>query len=355
MRFIFLVPDLSRSKVRQRINELLLECPPRPRTLLARALGDPRMSTSSVAGGTLNLMRHCWAARRAGADAMLATLSGKDTYGAEWSAHELPVIAWSERRRDDVCIVPDFVTDVINDLEGPAVAYLQIPTHLWKNFDYLDPRVTLWTDSPFMLECCRAKFPGKQIDIVPNVVDNDLFQFVPQESRTPGLLFAFPRKGPEFIEATRRAYQAAGGSYWRFELVDGLSIHELARRMREPQAFLASAEVEGCALPPQESMATGMVVVGKTARGANFVMEHRKTAMVAETPEAAAASLLEIEDPKLRSKISQNAYQAISRYFPDNEPATFWRENICRFESQLRLDAGRTKARQGGRRARFAR
>lgn len=300
-------------------------------------------------------MRHCWAARRAGAEAVLATPSGKDTFGAEWSAHELPVIAWSDRRRDDVCIVPDFVTEFINDVEGPAVAYLQIPTHLWNNFDHMDPRVALWTDSPFMLELCRARFPGRQIDIVPNVVDNELFPYVPQENRTQGLLFAFPRKGPEFIEATRRAYEAAGGNYWRFELVDGLSIHELARRMREPQAFLASADVEGCALPPQESMAAGMVVVGKTARGANFVMEHRKTAMVAETPEAAAASLLEIEDPKLRSKISKNAYQAISRYFPDNEPAAFWKQNLCRFESQVQLDAASTTTRPGRRRTRFAR
>lgn len=355
MRFVFLIPDLSSSAIRRRINSWLFECPPRARDLLARALGDPRMSTPSVSGGTLNLMRHCWAARRAGADAVMATPSGKDTYGSDWSAHELPFIRWSDRRPDDVCIIPDFVTDAINEVEGPAVAYLQIPTHLHTNFDYLDPRVTMWTDSPFMLERCRARFPDKQIDIVPNVVDNELFPFVAQEERTEGQLFAFPRKGADFIEATRRAYEEQGGTYWQFELVDGLSIHELAKRMQEPAAFLASADVEGCALPPQESMATGMIVVGKTARGANFVMEHRKTAMVAETPEAAAESLREIEDPKLRSRIAKNAHQAISRYFPENEPADFWRRNVAHFGAQLERDAGTAGAAPARRRVRVAR
>jgi len=92
------------------------------------------------------------------------------------------------------------------------------------NFDYLHPRIRLWTDSPFMLDICQRVYPEKQIPIVPNIVDGKTFAFRPQSERDPGLLLAFPRKGREFIEATRAAYGALGGTYWRFDLVHGVSL-----------------------------------------------------------------------------------------------------------------------------------
>jgi tetratricopeptide (TPR) repeat protein len=41
-------------------------------------------------------------------------------------------------------------------------------------------------------------------------------------------------------------------------------------------------------------MASGIVVVGRTAKGANFSMKHGETAMIAETPAAAADALFEL-------------------------------------------------------------
>jgi glycosyltransferase involved in cell wall biosynthesis len=275
-------------------------------------------------------MRHCLVARSQGADAVMATISGQDTYG-EWGLPGLPYIRWADRRPDDICIIPDFVSDLADDVTDKAIVYLQVPLHTHANFNYRDERVALWTDSPFMLEICQATYPGKEVQIVPNIIDRNKFSFIPQAQREAGLIFAFPRKGPEFIAATKEWYQKLGGVYWRFELIDGLSIHELASEFRRPQVFLASAEVEGCALPPQESMASGIVVVGKTARGANFCMEHGKTAMVAETPEEAARCLLELEDAALRDAISQNAHAYISRYFFDGEPAEFWQKTISHY------------------------
>ncbi|MGC8715160.1 MAG: hypothetical protein ACP5RH_22480 [Leptodesmis sp.] len=134
-----------------------------------------------------------------------------------------------------------------------------------------------------MQEICHATYPGKEAKIVPNIIDRDEFPFIPQSKREPGLVFAFPRKGPEFIAATQEWYRKLGGTYWRFELIDGLSIHELARQFRRPQVFLASAEVEGCALPPQESMASGIVVVGKTARGCEIALPRMPTITSAVT------------------------------------------------------------------------
>jgi hypothetical protein len=122
-----------------------------------------------------------------------------------------------------------------------------------------------------------------------------------------GLIFAYPRKGPEFIEETRKAYRQMGGTFWKFELVDSLSLKELAEEMKRPQAYLASSPVEGCALPPQEAMAAGIVVDGRSAQGANFGMVHNFTAMVAETPSKAAKCLLKMEDPDLRERLAGNA------------------------------------------------
>ncbi len=82
-------------------------------------------------------------------------------------------------------------------------------------------------------------------------------------------------------------------------------------------------------------MAAGIVVVGKTARGANFSMQHRETAMIAETPEEAAECLRELEDPDLRDRISRNGHEFISRYFPSGEPAQFWKEKIKHYKELL--------------------
>lgn len=322
MRFLFLIPDLDMSKSWKLCEDFILYSKFNPR-FLAHFLQYRVLRTSEVFGGTLNIMRHCLVARSCGIDAVMATMSGRDTYG-DRGLPGLSFVRWGDRQPDDVCIIPDFVSWLANEVEGPVVVYQQVPIHVYPNFNHRDSRVSIWTDSPLMQQICQQAYPGKKVPIVPNIVDCNLFPFVPQAEREAGLVFAFPRKGPEFIAETQARYQALGGTYWKFELIDGLSIHELAKQFRRPQVFLASAEMEGCALPPQESMASGIVVVGKAARGANFCMEHGKTSMIAETPEAAAQALIELENETLRDTISRNAYDYISQYFPANEPKQFW-------------------------------
>lgn len=328
-RVIFLIPELSEKNLRNLAAAFLRRFRHRlgdPVTfrIARRLVAHPYLYTTEMTGGTLNIMRHCLIVRSLGVDAVLATASGRNNYG-NYNIASLPTIGWSERTADDICIVPDFCTKLVDDVKGASIAYLQAPHLVHADFDHLNPRVVLWTDSPFMLARCQQVLPGKEIQIVPNIVDDQAFRFRPQSERTPGLIFAFPRKGPEFIEATRKAYEVLGGKYWRFELIDGISLSELARRMQEPQAFLASAEVEGCALPPQESMAAGIVVVGKDARGANFSMQNGETAMLANTPEDAARALVELHDAELRDRLSRNGHAFISRYFPNGEPTDFWR------------------------------
>jgi hypothetical protein len=334
MRFIFLVPDLDNSATWKKLQYFVR------RFSIAQPLEDwtrlRLMRTDEVFGGTLNIMRHCAVARSCGVDAVLASMKGRDTYGER--GFGLPIIRWQDRRPEDVCLVPEFVSELIDEVKGPAIAYLQVPTHTHNNFNYLDSRVMLWTDSILMQEICEATFPGKLAEIVPNIVDSKMFPFIPQSERESGILFTFPRKGRDFITKTQAEYAALGGKYWTFELIDGLSIHELAQAFRRPQVFLASAPIEGCALPPQESMAAGIVVVGRTAAGANFCMEHGKTAMVAETPLEAAQCLLELENAALRDTLSQNAHDYISRYFPNQEPSRFWKQKISQLETTSRMD-----------------
>ncbi|MBX7082243.1 MAG: glycosyltransferase [Nannocystaceae bacterium] len=335
MRLLVLVPDLVQGGPLRKLTEFIGRHNRLERLAIdRRLLVHPRLYTHVAWGGTLNNMRHAALARSLGVDARLVSPSGKDTYGS-FNVVKLPYMRWSDRRDDDVVLVPDFCTELANDVRGKAIVYLQVPIHLKANFDYLDPRMILWTDSPHMLALCQKAYPGKDIPIVPNIVDSGRFPFRPQSEREPGLIFAFPRKGPDFIQATRDHYAKLGGKFWHFELIDGIPLDELAQRMQRAQAFLASADVEGCALPPQESMACGMVVVGKSATGANFSMQHRKTAMVAETPEVAAQCLRELEDATLRDQISRNAHEFISRYFPTGEPRRFWRRTLLELGFEL--------------------
>lgn len=327
MRIVFLIPDLVSGLRLQVIRIAQRHRRIGRASLTRRLLVHPWLHASVTYGGTLNLMRHAALARSLGADAVLATPTGKDSYG-RFKTADMPFIRWSDRRPGDLCVLPEFCSVLADEVEGPVIVYLQVPNLVNADFRYEDPRIQLWTDSPFMYEQCAPIFPGKELKIVPNIVDDALFPFRAQTEREPGLLFAFPRKGPEFIGKTQDEYARRGGKYWRFELVDGLSVNELAMQMRRPQAFLASADVEGCALPPQECMAAGIVVVGKSARGANFAMAHRQTAMVAETPEDAAAALFEIENAELRDSISRAARAFIGRYFPTGEPTEFWRSTF---------------------------
>ncbi|MCH9682470.1 MAG: glycosyltransferase [Deltaproteobacteria bacterium] len=332
MRFLFLVPDFIPQGRRAQFIEWAQHRPTlRNSRTLRKLFGHPLLRTSVAWGGTLNNMRHCWIARKLGVDACLVSLSGKDTYGDTWRILDLPMTKWSERRPDDVILVPDFASDIINEVEGPVIAYMQVPIHIRADFDWCSDRVTMWTDSPFMLALCQKTFPGKEIPIVPNIVDDEVFPFIPQEHREQGLAFAFPRKGPEYIAETRRIYRERGGRYWRFELIDGVPFMELAKEMQRPQLFLASGDIEGCALPPQESMAAGIVVIGKNARGANFAMDDRKTALIANSPAEAAQCMLDAEDMELRKSIAKAAHDQISRYFPHNEPTAFWKQNLIDF------------------------
>ncbi|MEO6185380.1 MAG: glycosyltransferase [Steroidobacteraceae bacterium] len=321
MRFIFLIPDFRHGWLPANFDAILRRIP----DAAARWLLHRYWAVNTVYGGTLNLMRHCEAARLAGADAVLATISGRDQYGEVLGpGRRLPCIAWEQRRADDVCIVPDYASTLADAVNGPVVVYQQSPLHLKADFKYGRDDLAVWTDSPFMRSKCEALFPGKQVSIVPNVVDESMFRFVPQRQRTEGLLFAFPRKNPEFIDATWDAYSKRGGRFWKLERVSGLPILELAARFREPQAFLASAREEGCALPPQEAMAAGIVVIGRTATGANFSMRDGVTALIAESPDRAADRLLEAESQELREQLAAAGRDFISRYFARAEPLAFW-------------------------------
>ncbi len=331
MRLFFIIPDIVHGKLHRFANLVLKRYPRLWRNPIMRdRVINPRLNVQVTFGGTLNLMRHCALARSMGVDTALVTPSGKDTYGP-FNIVNVPFASWHDISPDDVCVVPDFCSEIVNRIAGRVIVYLQAPHLLQADFDYQNPRVRLWTDSPFMLEKCQKVFAGKEISIVPNIIDPVMFPFRPQKERESGLVFAFPRKGRDFIKATQVAYSKLGGNYWHFELIDGLPLPELAHEMRRPQVFLASGEVEGCALPPQESMAAGIVVVGKTARGANFSMEHRHTAMVAESPEDAAVCLRELENSELRDHVSRNGYEFIRRYFPDGEPTQFWQNTLRGF------------------------
>lgn len=325
MRFVFLIPDYAPGLILR--GRRFLQGTP-ARGLVAKTRD---MRVAKVFGGSLNIIRHCLAARNAGADAVIATERGVDDHGFVSDIAKLPIIRWKDRNPEDVCLVPDMLTRLINSHPGPCISYQQSPKQIKHDYDYQRDNVRIWTDSELMLALCQKAYPGIDIPIVPNIVDHRAFPWVPQAQRQQGELIAFPRKEPEFIGAAYRLYQEKGGRYWRLNLVDGLPFTELAKRFRTPQAFLASGAVEGCALPPQECMAAGIVVIGRSANGANFCMQDERTALVAETPEQAAEALLRAEDAELREQLTKNGYAFIQRYFDTGEPHLFWKQVIQSF------------------------
>ncbi|MFW2390151.1 MAG: glycosyltransferase [Polyangiales bacterium] len=276
-------------------------------------------------GGIMNIVRHCAVARELGAETALATYTGGDAHGKRWFRHDEKVIKWSDRRPDDICLIADFYSAQVEDHPGPCIVYEQVPVRIQNDFDYMRDNVQIWTDSPFMLELCQAAYPGKDIPIVPNVVDDKAFPFTPQEQKQRGLMIVFPRKGKDFIKAVFKLYKKKGGRYWKPKALNKMRLDKMAEVFCQAEAFLASAEMEGCALPPQEAMSAGVVVVGKTAKGANFSMRHGETALISESVEDTVDSFFQLEDTELRSRLSKAGHEFISRYHPANEPSDFWR------------------------------
>ena len=82
-------------------------------------------------------------------------------------------------------------------------------------------------------------------------------------------------------------------------------------------------------------MAAGVVLIGKNATGANFSMQHNKTALVCNTVDETVENLFRAENEKLRTELADEAYNFISRYFSDAEPKQFWEETL----RKIKLDS----------------
>lgn len=286
---------------------------------------------SKPRGGIMNIVRHGELALRLGADVALATYTGKDGHGRKWFHHKLPVIQWNERTPDDICVIPDLYSDQADLVRGRCIVYEQNPEFIFQNFDYMRSDLQIWTDSPIMLGQCQSAYPGKEIPIVPNIVDNKAFSFTPQSEKKKGCIIVFPRKGDHFIKEVFKLYKKSGGKYWKPMSLNKLRFDKLAKKFKQAQAFLASADIEGCALPPQESLAAGVVVIGKNANGANFSMQDGKTAFIGNTVADTVEKLFEAENEALRVQIAKAGYEFISRYFPENEPTLFWRHILSEY------------------------
>lgn len=323
MRIVFLIPELRRD-LGARASHWLRGG--RLRRILPARRG---LWTTEEFGGVLNIMRHCALARSLGVDAVLATENGTNAYD-DCGTGPLPVVGWSARERTDLCVVPDVFSNLVESIEGAVVVFYQGAGYVRRDFDHHRAGVSLWACSPYMIERCREAFPGKVPALVPVIVDPQAFPFVEQARREPGRLAALPRKNClPFIEATYRRYRERGGRYWKLDLIEGVPFRDFARRYGTPQALLPASAVEGFGLPGAEAMAAGIAVAGSDAGGASFYMRDRDTALVANDPDRAATALLEIEDPALRERLSQNGRRFIERLFPDAEPRRFWENFVA--------------------------
>jgi len=282
------------------------------------------MWANEVFGGVLNIMRQCRLVRSLGAEAVLATETGTDTYG-RFGIGSLEYVAWSRRRPDDFCVIPDLYSSLANDVRGRVAVFLQHPLLVRANIDNLRPEVQLWVCSPLMAQRSRTILGGVEPTFVPPIVDPAVFPYIDQQQRRRGQLMASPRKNArDFIRATYDRYRHEGGRYWELDPVERLPFCEYAEFCRTPQALLPATDVEGLALPPLEAMAAGIVVSGKNAGGASFYMRDRETALVANSVGEAAAALREIEAPDLRQRLSETAYASVREFFPDAAPRRFW-------------------------------
>lgn len=287
------------------------------------------------AGGVRVIYRHVDLLNQAGVRA--AVVHQRSGFRCSWFANETEIrgVRDTVLGPGDLLVVGELdVGSLVSfDSHVPHVIFNQNTFNTWAG-DHADvlqyyrhgptPRAML-TVSDYAREFLRDAFPGVEVIRLHLQIDA---QFHDLPGPRPPVISYMLRKGVGELAKQVENLVASSGSAqdWIFRPVAGVSLEEVARRLRQSRIFLSLAESEGFGLPAAEAMACGNYVVGSHGQGGREFFDPRFCAVTEARDVVGMARAIrhaiELEQAQpgwLREKATQGSRHVLSTYSAEAE------------------------------------
>lgn len=223
-------------------------------------------------GGVRAMYRHAELAQRTGFDAKVWHFA--EGFQTGWFSSTAQVISGEtcELGPDDVLVVPEvMVLDGFDPAPGVRkVVYNQNHYYTYDNFTGTDypawkPAPQVWAGSKVSVDVLSALHPKLKVQLVPYVIDTELYRFAEERKRKIVLL---PRKRPREAAVLSTLFR----NDKRFADVEVVSLDDvteqkIADELADASVFIALGRDEGFGLPVAEALSAGCVVIGYPAGG----------------------------------------------------------------------------------------
>lgn len=267
-------------------------------------------------GGVRAIYRHAELAERIGVDAKVWHFA--EDFRAWWFSSSAKVISGEtvELGPDDVLVVPEvLVLDGFDPAPGVRkVIYNQNHYYTYDNFSGADypawkPAPQVWAGSVMTTNVLKALLPKLKVQLLPNVIDTELYRFSEERKRKIVLL---PRKRPREAAVLTAIFK----NDKRFAGVEVVSLNDvtepqIADELADASIYIALHRDEGFGLPVAQALAAGCVVIGYPGGGGAEQFEAPGTHAVEDADvltivEKAAAVLA--QEPSIDERRSYRAW-----------------------------------------------
>jgi hypothetical protein len=160
-------------------------------------------------------------------------------------------------------LLPDLPAGVRHVIfnQGPFLTFERDAERVARHYATSPDLLALLTVSGHGVELLGHAFPGRDVRLVRNSIDPDMFHPGVEPGRRT--IAYMPRRGKADAELVIRLLQGGGGlDGWAFRPLEGLSQAQIADALRESSIFLSFPYQEGFGLPAVEAMACGNLVIG---------------------------------------------------------------------------------------------
>ena len=258
-------------------------------------------------GGVGVIFWHVHILRKIGIDAFVVPDKGKFD---PWWMEPKPDVEFASLSDDmDVWVIPEVRIDLVKDLKGTKVAFVQNHGLLKKEelYSHVDFVISVSEPSAQMI---REKINLPTLVVNPFIHPSSPF-YVGRKQKHSVLVLA-RKKAIFFLDHIRARIRG-----FNLYIVSNLTQRELAERYAHAEYYLHLSFPEGWPAPVAEAMASGCCVVGFSGEGGLEFMRHMETAYVAKdgNPEECIRGLKVLaRDDELRGRICQEAKRTISTY-----------------------------------------
>jgi len=201
---------------------------------------------------------------------------------------------------------------------------------------YIHPDVIqVLTVSTYDLKVLRSIFPSANISMIPTSINEKLFHFCPNKSKTIAVM---PRKMPDdFIYLMSFLSLGDQLNGYKFKVINDITLYETAQILKESAIFLSFSQKESFGLPPAEAMACGCIVIGYHGQGGKEFFKTTLTYPIEQSDILTYAKCIThvIQEFDSNPEKMRHMGQAASAFILENYPVENQKKSILKMISQF--------------------